>query len=174
MKLVNRKVKFCTVIERVVFTPGLNQLSDSDFAKVANNGSFKSELDCGNMEIAGTVETETTNAVEMRKVKDHSAKIAQEILSLKVPEAEIQIAKMDNLVVLNAIKKLDGRTGIHDAVNKRIEFIDSQRADDLKKVSKEAPNGTGDDLVGSQTGKTQDEIDGKKATTAIPALQDKK
>ena len=171
MITVHRKRTNCTVIAGIVFAPGMNHLSEGEFAEVDKTRAFKSEIECGNMMLSSRAETETKEAVEKKddkKARAHS--VAEEIRSLKVEDARKAILDSNNVSVLRALADLDMRKGVQEIVEKRITEIQNQEGDDLTPTSVPAPEGDGSDFAGSIEGKKQD-IEGSKGHSAIPALK---
>jgi hypothetical protein len=173
MVTVHRKKMCCAWIEGVKFLPGMNTLSDSEFQAVKDTKSFKSELECENMIIGGTLQTETTDAVDTTNIKEHSTKLAMEIRSLSVAEAAVLIANASDANMLKALKTVDVRSGIQEAIDLRLNQITNQIGSDLKTESVAAPEGTGENFV-DNIKVSEESLSGTKAHTAIPALKGKK
>lgn len=171
MKVIHRKVLCCTVIKGVVFRPGMNSISDSEFEKIVETNAFKSEINCGNMLIGGSYETENTNVVEAGSMKERGEKQSQEIASMSVRDAEKVIAEISDTTVLQAVIKNSSKKGIVEVAEKRLKSVKNQEGADLTPETKVAPEGTGEDLVGAPEKITQEVLNGNVATTAIPALK---
>lgn len=160
----------CTVIKGVVFRPGRNELSDSEFEKVFGTSAFMSEINCGNMVLEGSFEAETQNVAEADSAEERANKRAQEIASLSVRDAEKLLAECTDTLMLRELIKVCSKKGISELAEKRIKAVKNQEGADLTPVSKVAPNGTGEELVGAPENITKEVLDGTVATTAIPAL----
>ena len=72
--------------------------------------------------------------------------------------------------MLRELIKVCSKKGISELAEKRIKAVKNQEGADLTPVSKVAPNGTGEELVGAPENITKEVLDGTVATTAIPAL----
>ncbi len=167
MIFVHRKKPCICVVLGVRFLPGLNSLSDAEYEKVKNHYGFISEIECGNMLMTMRAETEGSTAVEAPDSKERSAKIAQEILSIdNIRVAKKAISELTDGEVLRAIKSMDGRKGVQEAVDARMKSIESQEGVDTSSVSIEAPGGDGSDVALRVSEK---DIDGVPRS-AIPAM----
>jgi hypothetical protein len=172
MIIVHRKKPNCTIIQGVVFYPGMNTLSDAEYAKIAKNKGFTSEIDCGNMVMTKQIASSTSEAVDSTDQKERASKMVAEVKSAAINEAIALVETMSDPFILKALKESDGRKGIHEAVDKRLTSIRTQEKSDLKPESKEAPLGNGSEEVGKVTG-TKEEVEGTKVSSAIPALNKK-
>lgn len=159
----------CTVIKGVVFRPGRNELSDSEFATVVGTPAFMSEINCGNMILEGSFESETQNVIEADSTEERANKRAQEISSMSVRDAEKVLNDCTDTKMLRELIKVCSKKGISELAEKRIRAVKNQEGADLTAENKVAPNGTGEDLVGAQE-VTHEVLNGSVATTAIPAL----
>jgi len=163
-----------TVIRGIKFFPGMNTLSDEEMKIVEGTKAFKSEISCGNMVVGKKYETPTSNAADSANdIKARAQKMVGEIAGMTVVEAKEVIAEMGDGYLLRAIKENDGRKGIQEAVDSRMDSIAAQEGSDLSPESKSAPNGDGSDFDGGITGK-KEELDGTKGHTSIPAMNSKK
>jgi hypothetical protein len=160
----------CTVIKGVVFRPGKNELSDDEFERVVGTPAFMSEINCGNMVLEGSYESETSGVVDAANNEEKAVKKAQDISSMSVRDAEKVISECTDTTLLREVIKSCSKKGINELAEKRIKAIKNQDGADLRPENKIAPNGTGEDLVGNQENITKDLLEGNVATTAIPAL----
>ena len=170
MKVVHRKVLCVTVIKGVVFRPGMNSISDSEFELISETNAFKSEINCGNMVIGGSYDTETTNAVDENEPKARAQKQAEEIASMPVRDAEKVVAEISDTNVLRALLQVSSKKGILEIAEKRIRAVKNQEGADLRPETKVAPEGTGEELVGAPDNVTKAHLEGNISTSAIPAL----
>ncbi len=170
MVLVKRKIPCITQVLGVKFFPGVNSISESEMNLIENHPGFISEIKCGNMEIIGHEESETTNAVEADTLKEQAAKIAKEVQSMNIDAAKSFILGSGNAYLLNEIKKIDVRKGVQEAVESRLNSIRKQEGSDLTPESKPAPEGTGAEFAAEITGNKED-LEGTKPRTAIPAIK---
>lgn len=173
MITIHRKRMCITIIRGVKFFPGMNTLSDAEMKIVAETKAFKSEIDCGNMVIGKQYDSSTSEAASSTDdIKIRAQKMVDEIASLTVVEAKEVIDEMADGYLLRAIKEKDGRKGIQEAVDHRMEEIKDQVGSDLTPENKSAPEGDGSDFDGNISGKKED-LDGNKGRSAIPALNKK-
>lgn len=173
MVTVHRRVNCVTVIKGIQFLPGMTHLSDAEFNMVKQTKAFQSEIACTNMYVRDQIETATGEAVEASEsVTERSTRFAKEIESLSIPEAKKIINDLHDPRVLKAIRKNDGRKGIDEAVENRLQDIKSQKGDDLAAESRIAPEGDGSDFDSEING-SKDDIDGNKGHSAIPAMKKK-
>lgn len=169
MVFVHRKPAFATVILGVKFLPGMNQISDAEMEKLEVNETFKNECQF-NMVIGGSVESAGSKAVEKSgDMKSRGSEIAKEIASVNVEKAKEIINNIGDAHVLRALKEVDGRKGVSEAVEKRIADIDNQVGSDLSHVDVQAPDGDGADFV-DKLGSDKESLQGGKGHSAIPAL----
>jgi hypothetical protein len=170
VKVIHRKVLCVTVIKGVVFRPGMNSISDSEYDLISETDHFKSEINCGNMLIGGSYDTETTNAVDEKDPKARAYKQAEEIASMSVRDAEKVVAEISDTDVLRALEKVSTKKGIKEIAEKRIKAVKNQEGADLAPETKVAPEGTGEDLIGAPENVTKAHLEGNISTSAIPAL----
>jgi hypothetical protein len=168
MVFIHRKTQNCTLIDGVRFYPGMNTISDSEFAKIKDTKAFKEEL-ARNMVVGGTVESETTAAVDSSTTKERAMKLATEIRSITLAKAIESITNVNDAGILKFLKEIDGRKGVQEAIDKRMIQIKAQEGDDLKPETVVAPNGDGSDFAGVLSGK-KEELDGTAVHSAIPAI----
>lgn len=177
---VQRKVAFATIIEGVKLLPGLNLLSDAEICIMekgkkdkAGKTVFQQECDCGNLQVGKTIKSDTSDAAgSTDNIKERAAKIAEEIKSVNVTKAKEIIEKLNDAYVLKAVAESDGRRGVADAVESRLNSINSQEGSDLTPESKPAPEGDGSDF-GGKIGDDKEAQSGEKGHTSVPALKDK-
>ena len=173
MVTIHRKVMFATVILGIKFLPGMNTISDAEYTRLKKDPRkiLDEEIQCGNMLMNEKVESPTSDAAkEGIDIKERAAKMAEEIAGVSVKKAIPIIAKMGDGYVLRAIKKSDGRRGVVEAVDRRLESINKQEGSDLTPSSKEAPLGDGSDFL-DNVGSGKADKEGRKKHTAIPAMK---
>jgi len=132
MRFVHSRVNFITCFGRINIFPGMNQLSDPEFAILENDKNFIEMVAVNRLIIGGTQETQTSQAVE--KTIDQMARIAEiakEISSLKPSSAKKNISEIIDIRILKALKEIDGRKGIQEALENRIKALDHQENTDL-------------------------------------------
>lgn len=175
MITIHRKVPSLTIIAGVKFFPGMNPISDGEFKKVKEHKNqkgicaFDEEVECGNMVIGGKYETITGDAAgEVDDVKARAGKLVSEVASMNVRDAKELIAETGDGYLLRELKKSDGRKGVQEAVDKRMEEIEHQVGSDLAPESKAAP-GNGSDFDSKITGSRQD-LSGTRGHSDVPAL----
>lgn len=174
MVYVHRKVAFATAILGVRFLPGMNTISDGEMKLIHQNKraeeTFKEECDCGNMLVGGTVESETHDAADSKlDIKGRAERMAKEIKSVPLIKAKKLISQCGDAYVLHAVLKIDGRVGVTEAVENRLNSIKGQEGSDLTPESKVAPEGDGSEFL-ENVGSGQKAKSGTAAHTAIPAL----
>lgn len=171
MVTIHRKSPNITGIKGHIFLPGMNQLSDAEFDEIKNTAAYKSEIACGNMVQGAYHETANSDAVEADNAKARAAKIAQELRSISdLEKAKELISKIVDPFVLKALASEDGRKGINDAIQARINSIKGQEGADLTPESKVAPEGSNSDFA-DKIGTDKDSLEGTKVSTAIPAAK---
>ena len=92
---------------------------------------------------------------------------------MELSVAKKALAETGDGYVLRAVKELDGRKGIQEAVEARMKSIDKQEGSDLAPESIPAPEGNGEEMIGNIP-VTKDSIEGNVVSTAIPALNPKR
>lgn len=174
MRIIQRKQTFATIIRvdgnDVKLFPGLNQLSDAEFSAIEKTKVFKEEIKLGLMSIGKEIQSSTSNAVEKNTLKDRAGELVKEVASVKVKEAIELIKGIGDANVLKQLKESDGRTGVQNAVDDRINDIQNQVGSDLTPESREAPEGDGSDFM-DKVGADKGAQSGREAHTAIPAIK---
>lgn len=174
MRLINRKRTFATIIRAngsdIKLLPGLNHLSDAEFNAVEKTKVFKEEVGLGIMDISDKIQSLTSNAVDKGSLKDRANEIVKEIEGMKVKDAVDIIKDLGDSNVLKQLKFNDGRTGIQNAVDIRINEIKNQVGSDLTPESREAPEGNGADFA-DKIGAGKESQSGNKTHSAIPAIK---
>lgn len=174
MITVHRKAMCLTMIKGIKFFPGMNTISDAEMARIEKHPGFVSELACGNMILGKHFDTGNSSATdESGDIKARAQKFVEEISAMKVSEAKEIIAEMGDGYLLRALKEKEGRKGIQDAVDTRLEEIKGQKGSDLAPESRVAPNGDGSDFV-EKIGSSRADADGTSSHSAIPALNKNK
>lgn len=172
MVTIHRRAAFAAVIKGIKFLPGMNTISDAEM-KILKEDPRKildSELDCHNMVMGGQVESAQSEAATPGiDIKTRAANIAKEIEGVNVKVAAEMIAKMGDGYVLRALKEVDGRKGVQEAVDRRLDAIANQEGSDLTPESRRAPDGDGSDFDGD-IGSSKEDKGGTKGHSAIPAL----
>jgi antitoxin component HigA of HigAB toxin-antitoxin module len=125
MVAIERNKPFIGCIAGRDFFPGVNVLTDEDYAVIREHRTFKEELACGNLSIMQEVKAEIpVKAIDPAAVAQTAAeKTAQSIASLSVTTAKGMIAKILERKTLETIKALDGRKGIQDACEAQIKML---------------------------------------------------
>ena len=175
---VQRKVAFATIIEGVKFLPGLNLLSNAEIAickkgkkRKSGKNVFQEECDCGNLQVGKEIQSDTSDAAgSPDNIKGRAAEIAKEIASVNVAKAKEIIDKLNDAYVLRAVAESDGRRGVADAVEARLNSIQAQEGSDLTPESIPAPEGDGSDF-GKDIGEGKKAQSGEEGHTAVPALK---
>lgn len=177
MVYVHRKVAFTTMIEGVKFLPGMNTISDGEMKKINDSPRGKKIFgeECKfNMVIGGIVESNTSNAAKSSiDMQTRAAEIAKEIASVNVAKAKEIISKIGDGFVLRALKKIEGRRGVQNAIDDRMNDITNQKGSDLTPESRSAPDGDGSDFL-DNIGGGQEAKSGMRGHSAVPALNKKK
>lgn len=170
MRIIHSKLFGVTSVVHVNFFPGMNTLSDAEFEFVNKRDDFKEMVRAGKYIIGGKTDSETSNAVEKKlDPKERSAEIAKEIASMSAAEAKKTVQTVSDVLVLKALKEMDGRKGIQEAVLARLNSISKQEGSDLTPETKVAPAGDGSDFV-DKIGTGKQDLEGGKGLSAIPAL----
>ena len=173
MVTIHRKAANATVILGIKFLPGMNTISDAEFKRLKEQPRkiLDSEIKCGNMIMGGQVESAQSQAATPGlDMKARAAEIAKEIEGVNVKEAARIISEMGDGYVLRALKEADGRKGVQEAVDKRLDAIANQEGSDLTPESREAPGGDGSDFD-NNIGSSAADKSGEKKHTAIDALK---
>jgi hypothetical protein len=170
---VKRIPAFATIIVGVKLFPGVNLLSDAEYKLIAESEVFKEEKKLGFYKIGKEIQSETSDAAgSLDNIKGRAAEIAKEIASVNVASAKEIIDALNDAYVLKAIAESDGRRGVADAVEARLNSINAQEGSDLTPESKPAPEGDGSDF-GKDIGEGKKAQSGEEGHTAVPALKDK-
>jgi len=159
----------------IKFLPGMNTISDAEYKRLKDQPRkiLDEEIKCGNMLMGGHVASAQSNAAETDlSVKSHAAEIAKEIEGVNVKVAAKMISEMGGGYVLRALKEADGRKGVQEAVDHRLDSIANQEGSDLTPESREAPLGDGSDFD-DKLGSSAADKSGKVTHTAIPGLKNK-
>lgn len=171
MRFVHRIKPCITIIQNVRFFPGMNTLSDGEFEIIAETKAFKEEIECGNMSIGGHIESARSEAPDAGDdIKKRSAKLSEEIRELSISQAREVIRNQNDAYTLRAIREMDGRKGVSEAVDNRLADINNQVGSDLTQKSIAAPEGSGSDLIGCVSDDAAARH-GTTVSTAIPALK---
>ena len=175
MVTIHRKAANATVILGIKFLPGMNTLSDGEMKTIEQSPRgkeiFESEITCGNMMMGGQVQSgQSQAAAPGLDMKARAAEIAKELEGVNVKEAARIISEMGDGYVLRALKEADGRKGVQEAVDKRLDAIANQEGSDLTPESREAPGGDGSDFD-NNIGSSAADKSGEKKHTAIDALK---
>lgn len=170
MRFIHSRVNFITCFGRINIFPGMNQLSDPEFEMLQKDMSFIEMVEVQRLIIGGKEDTQTSQAVE--KTIDPIARIAEiakEISSLKPSAAKKNILDIIDLRVLKALKEIDGRKGIQDALQNRINSLEHQENTDL--TPENITNIDDGSNFFEKIGTSPDDRSGTKTYTAIPALE---
>jgi len=134
MVAVERLKPFIGCIAGRNFFPGVNILTDEDYATIKENRTFKEELACRNLEIMREIKSKKVPAgVPGQPGQTNEEQVAAEIQKLSVAQATPLIDKILERKTLEKILGTDGRKGIQDACEVQLRILLARDDDDQSK-----------------------------------------